>query len=78
MAKVITKVPVVKHMTCSVSRLGSERVKREFQEDLSAHIAKGFKVYGIRKHGDRVVLEMGKTEEWTLGELLSEIEEQLS
>lgn len=70
-------VPVVKHLEVKILRSLGERQKREFLEEFSAKIAQGYKVFAFAKTHDGVTLQLGKTEDWTMDELMSECQELL-
>lgn len=72
--KTAVKVPVVKHCTLTVRGKLGARQQRDLVDDLSAKLAQGFKVYTMGKTHQGVVLQLGKTEDWTIDELLTEIE----
>ena len=67
-------VPVVKHCSLTVRGKLGARQQRDLIEDLSSKLAQGFKVYTMGKTRDGVLLQMGKTEDWTMDELLNEID----
>jgi hypothetical protein len=71
-------LPVVKHKLIVVRELGT-RTGREFEEELAEAIAKGYKVYAFGKDPrGGVQIQMGKTEDWTLDEFLTEVKEHLA
>ena len=74
----IATIPVVKHKVIELRELGT-RMSKEFAAEIAADVAAGFKVVRVGKRpGDgKVVIEMGKTEEWTLEEFLAEVHEKL-
>lgn len=73
-AQAVIKTPVVKHCTLTVRGKPGARQQRDLIEDLSSKLAQGFKVYTMGKTHQGVVLQLGKTENWTIDELLTEIE----
>ncbi len=70
-------VPVVKHAEFTVFRKMGTRSLREFQDDLAAKMAEGYKVYNYAKHGGGVRIQLGKTEDWSFPDFLEEIQEML-
>lgn len=74
--KLASTVPVVKHKSYDLKRLGT-RMSKEFASEIANDIAQGYKVFALQKRYDGVHIEMGKTEDWTVEDFLAEVREML-
>lgn len=74
--KLASTVPVVKHKSYDLKRLGT-RMTKEFAGEIASDIAAGYKVFTLQKRHDGVHIQMGKTEEWTVEDFLAEVREML-
>lgn len=69
-------LPVVKHKMIQIRSLGS-RTARELEEEVREAAEGGFKVYAFRKIGGGLEVQLGKTEEWTIEDFMTELKEML-
>lgn len=78
-AKKITSkktVPVVKHKLIRVQQLGT-RTRRELEAEFNEAIEKGYKVYAFGRKDGAVEIQMGLTEEWSVEDFMTELDELL-
>ena len=76
-AEARSTIPVVKHKLITVRKLGT-RTGREFEEDVREAMRAGYKVYAFGRTHDGVQIQMGKTEEWSAEDFLTEVRELLA
>jgi hypothetical protein len=70
-------LPVVKHKVITIRSLGS-RTARELEDEVRQAAESGFKVYAFRKlGGGGVEVQLGKTEEWSIEDFMTELKEML-
>jgi hypothetical protein len=77
MASKKVTIEVGKHKDITVKENLSPRMRRELEGELSADFAEGYKCFSIARANGGVHMKLAKWEEWTMPDLLSEIDSLL-
>lgn len=72
-AKSTPKFTVAREKLVTVWRKPSDRIQREFADELESLAAQGYRIAAIKRHSGQVDIHLVKHDEWTVQEVLDEV-----